>query len=268
MTCPVALLVFSDLDGTLLDHETYDWTPAAPALARLRAVGAGLVLASSKTAAEMAPLRAAMGFADWPAIVENGCGLLGPEMGTEMAVNADEGTYRQLRAALRTLPPGFRGFGDMHPDEITRHTGLDPDAAFRARARQFSEPGLWTGPADALPAFERAAVQAGLVVQRGGRFLTLSFGGTKADRMEQLVAQFAPGRTLALGDAPNDIDMLCCADYAIIVANSASPELPRLPGEQAGRISRTSAEGPRGWCAAVTALLDLFHPEERAAPDG
>lgn len=29
------LLVFTDLDGTLLDHESYDWSPARPALNRL-----------------------------------------------------------------------------------------------------------------------------------------------------------------------------------------------------------------------------------------
>lgn len=29
------LLVFSDLDGTLLDSHSYDWQPAAPWLSRL-----------------------------------------------------------------------------------------------------------------------------------------------------------------------------------------------------------------------------------------
>lgn len=30
------LLIFTDLDGTLLDSHTYDWQPAAPWLYRLR----------------------------------------------------------------------------------------------------------------------------------------------------------------------------------------------------------------------------------------
>ncbi len=70
------IVVFSDLDGTLLDHETYSFAPAWPALDRMREDGHVLVLASSKTAAEIAPIRAAMGFVDCPAIVENGAGLL------------------------------------------------------------------------------------------------------------------------------------------------------------------------------------------------
>ena len=76
MTRALPLLVFSDLDGTLLDHESYSFAPARAALAALAEIGAGVVLATSKTAAEVAPLRAALGLAGWPAIVENGAGLL------------------------------------------------------------------------------------------------------------------------------------------------------------------------------------------------
>lgn len=50
----MTLLIFTDLDGTLLDHESYDFTPARPMLARLAAMRAPVVLASSKTAAEIA----------------------------------------------------------------------------------------------------------------------------------------------------------------------------------------------------------------------
>ncbi|WP_051371748.1 HAD hydrolase family protein [Leisingera aquimarina] len=73
----VPLLLFSDLDGTLLSHENYSWEPARPALTALKRAGAGVILATSKTAAEVAPLRQSMGLGRWPAIVENGAGLLG-----------------------------------------------------------------------------------------------------------------------------------------------------------------------------------------------
>lgn len=47
------LLVFSDLDGTLLDSHSYDWQPAAPWLTRLREANVPVILCSSKTSAEM-----------------------------------------------------------------------------------------------------------------------------------------------------------------------------------------------------------------------
>lgn len=264
MTPAPRLLVFSDLDGTLLDHENYSWQPAEPALARLRAEGCGVILASSKTAVEIAPLRDAMGFADWPAIVENGGGLLGP--GEDGAAQA--GQYPELRAALARLPAGFTGFGDMTPQDIADHTGLSLRDARNAQMRQFSEPGLWTGKPDALDLFIATAQDAGLAVQRGGRFLTLSFGGTKADRMDALIARYRPGHTVALGDAPNDVQMLTRADYGIVVRNPGSPGIPPLSGEDTGRIKRTTLDGPAGWAAAVTALMDDLSTMKDPIPNG
>ena len=67
----MSLVVFSDLDGTLLDHYTYSFEDARPALGRLRAAGVPLVLCTSKTRAEIAPLRDALRNTH-PFISENG----------------------------------------------------------------------------------------------------------------------------------------------------------------------------------------------------
>jgi len=79
MTMRPSILVFSDLDGTLLGHNNYDWSPARPTLARLQDMGAGVVLATSKTAAEVHALREEIGFGGWPSIVENGGGVVSAE---------------------------------------------------------------------------------------------------------------------------------------------------------------------------------------------
>ena len=47
------LIVFTDLDATLLHHHSYDWTPAISALEMVESKGAELVLASSKTFSEL-----------------------------------------------------------------------------------------------------------------------------------------------------------------------------------------------------------------------
>ena len=54
-----ALLVFTDLDGTLLDHEDYSYAAANEALAELRSRRIPLILCSSKTAA-VSPRRGAI----------------------------------------------------------------------------------------------------------------------------------------------------------------------------------------------------------------
>lgn len=254
---PLPLLVFTDLDGTLLDHHSYDFSPALPAISALKQMGAGVVLASSKTAAEIAPLRRRLELDAWPAIVENGAGILEP--GTDADAGDGDGDYRRLRDALAVLPDEvaghFRGFGDMSAAEIAATTGLSEPEAARAAARQFSEPGLWHGSDEARDAFLLALQRLGISARSGGRFLTLSYGATKADRMRDLIRRLRPRQTLALGDAPNDVEMLETADRAFIVANPLAPPLPALPGESAGRILRTRLAGPDGWNAAVLGVL-------------
>ena len=249
------LIVFTDLDGTLIDHHSYRFTAALPAIARIKAVSAGLVLASSKTAPEISRLRAEIGCDDWPAIVENGAGVLPP------LVDAvpDDGDYRSIRNILAALPAGlrscFRGFGDVSTAEIVDMTGLSPEAAALAQMRSFSEPGLWSGGAAELDRFLAALAEHGISAQQGGRFLTLSFGTNKVDQMTKINERYRPAHTIALGDAPNDIAMLEHADHGVIVANPSRPPLPELAHEASGRITRTAEAGPAGWNTAVLHLI-------------
>ena len=128
-------MVITDLDGTLLDHHSYDWSFARPALDALRRLSIPVILASSKTSAELVILREQL------AIVENGAGLL-----SALAQGSDDvADYSRLRKALTVLPAHYRlhyeGFGDMTERQGCRAHRL----AHRARQRQFSEPGIWHG---------------------------------------------------------------------------------------------------------------------------
>lgn len=257
MNAPPKLVIFSDLDGTLLDHDTYQWTAARPALDRLASMEIPVVLASSKTAAEIRLLQADMRLTQHPAIVENGSGIIGLDGENQTP------SYTKLRRQIEALPDRlnrrFRGFGDMDAAEVAAVTGLSLDAACRAKARDFSEPGLWSGDEDELGQFQDVLSAHGITAQQGGRFLTLSFGRTKADAMNTIVAALKPEKTMALGDAPNDIDLLQAADFGVLVANPYRPPLPELPGETQGRIIRTTQAGPTGWNTAVNAYLDMLN---------
>ena len=251
MTAVLPLLVFSDLDGTLLDHETYRWDAAQEALTALAELGAGVILASSKTVAEISILQAEMGLQGWPAIVENGAGLLREGL--------DDSAYQQIRAALGRVPVTLRkfytGFGDLDAEGVARITGLSQEAAVHAKNRQFSEPGTWSGTEADRTAFLALLAAEGITAREGGRFLTLSFGKTKADQMDALITRYAPHFTAALGDAPNDVEMLQKADLGVVISNPHRPPLPPLEGEENGRIIRTQAAGPAGWNDAVLQLL-------------
>ncbi len=259
------MIVFSDIDGTLIDHETYSFAPAQDALTALKAQGVPLVLASSKTAAEILAFRAEIGFSHCPAIVENGGGLLEPGAGG--SVLDDRAVHQRLLNVLNGIDPALRshyqGFSDWTVEQVASHTGLPPEKASLARRRQFTEPGIWSGDDAQQTQFLDALSAAGVTARRGGRYLTLAFGGSKADLMAKAMERFATPNdrlfSIALGDAPNDIEMIQAADLGVIIANPHGAALPELAGEATGRIIRTELTGPYGWNKAI---LDALHTRD------
>ncbi|MFK8033601.1 MAG: HAD-IIB family hydrolase [Hyphomicrobiales bacterium] len=259
-------MIFSDLDGTLLDHQAYSFELARPALNKLAGLKIPLILASSKTAMELTEIRRVMGFSHCPAIVENGAGIL-PSGNADIG-DLDQSQYYKLLEIIAVAPKelgaNFSGFANWSLAELRNHTGLSESNCKKAIARQFSEPGLWTGTVEGLMKYKYWLSEHGVSVQQGGRFTTLSFGFDKAQRMAQIVEGYKEvtsiTQTLALGDAANDIGMLQAADHGVIVLNPETEELPVLEGEHSGTISRTQLPGPQGWNEAVLSYVERNLP--------
>lgn len=255
-----AFIFFTDLDGTLLDHETYSYKAALPALRELKSRKIPLVLASSKTAAEIAPLRKELGFEHCQAIVENGSGILPAHENTPTR----ERSYDRLTDAVSKLPLALKrrytGFSQLTAKQVSDLTGLSLSSAELAQKRDFSEPGIWSGNDADKEIFLTALADVGISAQQGGRFLTLSFGANKANQMENLIAlhMVAAGHKLtsvALGDAPNDIEMLEFADIGFIIPTHGPSKIPTLAGEKKHSIKRAGQPGPNGWNQCVLDLI-------------
>ena len=90
-------VVITDLDGTLLDRETYGYGLAIPAIERLERNAIPLVLCSSKTAAEIQVIRKRINNRH-PFIVENGGGIYLP-----VSVGREEQSFEKI--ALGTPRP-------------------------------------------------------------------------------------------------------------------------------------------------------------------
>lgn len=265
-----ATLIFTDLDGTLLD-EAYRFDAASVALAAIRELGIPLILSSSKTLAEMRLLRRAMDLIH-PIIFENGAGVALPEhyfrddpditSSTPLQVEHFGPTYSEIRSTLERLRTRhdfpFRGFGDMTAKEVADLTGLDEMAAQRARQRQGSEPGIWEGSEAIRRDFIAELTQAGLRAVSGGRFLHIMPKVDKAEAMRELLGRFSAAhpdiryRVIAAGDSPNDADMLHLADVAVVVRRQDSSWMPL---ERREGVIRSPEPGPAGWQHCIQALL-------------
>jgi len=275
----MSFIFFTDLDGTLLDHHGYDWTPAVPALDRIRAEGWPLIPVTSKTRAEVEPLKKELGLDD-PFVVENGGGVFLPDrppwdtMG-QVTTGQDGEAIRRLTLGnsydgirkfvdARGRALGVRGFGEMSVEEIMDRTGLDQADAERARQRDFSEPFVLEADSD-MDALETAADEAGLAITRGGRFYHLMGAHQSKGRAVHLLqeawseSQAEPVRSVALGDGVNDVSMLDAADLAVLIPAPGRP----LPPVRRDDAVVAPMEGPAGWNAAVLALTGPTPQSER-----
>lgn len=265
------LLVFTDLDGTLLDHASYDFRPALPAIERLRERGAPLIFCSSKTAAEILELRLKTGNQD-PFIVENGGAIYVPD-GCLSRIPVDAETRlgchvlrlgracvemeRFLTAFCRRegLTPHL--FTDKSPAALALEAGLSEDEARRSLDREFDLPFTLAANPGQIEALERAARQDGFRLIAGGRYLHLTGDTGKGEAARQLKALYTdewgePVTAIGLGDSRNDLDLLQAVDIPVIVPNPASgaPLADLLPSAKTA-----PGPGPSGWNGAVLELL-------------
>ena len=74
---PTQLIIFTDMDGSLLDHDTYSHQPADELLAWLRNNQIPVIPCTSKTRAEMLVLREELANTH-PFVVENGAAIYMP----------------------------------------------------------------------------------------------------------------------------------------------------------------------------------------------
>ena len=268
-------IIFTDLDGTLLNHDTYAWQAAEPALELCNALKIPVILVSSKTRAEMEAIRREMSISD-PFIVENGGGIFfsvkdfEPPPINSAPVNGKEGLrelaiglpYARLTKELQGIRKEFglnlKGFSDMSIDEIIQVTGLDPKSAGLAANREFDEPFLISGdPLQSEKIIITAAKQRGLSVTRGGRFFHLQGDNDKGQAMEMVISwyekQHGKVTSIALGDSPNDFPMLEIADYPVLVRSKCDFPLLR---ESIPHLIVSRDIGPTGWNAAVLEILE------------
>lgn len=269
-------IFFTDLDGTLLDHDSYSWAPAQEALEEIERRRLPLVVVSSKTRAELEVLRRKLGNGH-PFISENGGGIFFPRgyfpIKVEGAVSASHQymclalarPYAEITATLDEIAEetgaGVVGFRQMSPREVAQNTGLGVREAQWAQQREFDEPFFFTGNEEEQQRFLAAAKERGLTITRGGRFWHAFAGSDKGRALERLMKLYRATlrgsgrvRSVALGDSANDLPMLQAANVPVIIPKPGGKHDQALV-DALPRAIQAPAPGPAGWNAAVLELL-------------
>ena len=265
-------VIFTDLDGTLLDHFTYQSDAALAMLEQLKSQHIPIIPNTSKTCEEVLQIRDELQL-DGPFIIENGAAVYIPV--DHFAVQP-KGTRRDkgfwvksfcqtrdywlalLAQSASQYRPDFIGFNDLSVIQLAELTGLSQAQAAKAKNRQYGEPLQWTGEPARQSAFIEHLHNLGAHVLKGGRFLHISGQCNKGEAQLWLAAQYQLNRpakksvSIALGDSDNDIAMLEAADIALQVRSPVHGfvNLKRQTG-----IYRSTKFGPAGWAECLQAIL-------------
>jgi mannosyl-3-phosphoglycerate phosphatase len=259
------IVIFTDLDGTLLDEADYSHAGALPALGVIADSGIPLIFCSSKTRAELETYRSRLGNLH-PFIAENGGGIFIPHGYFSIPFEAEEshgyhlirlGTpYAEIRKQFVQLREQMhvkaRGFADMTVAEVAQLTGLKEDEAVLARQRDFDEAFVFEGATD--EAFLRAIEAAGLNWTQG-RIFHIMGRHDKGRAVSMLISlyqlQYGDVASIALGDSLNDLPMLQAVDTPVLVKHNDGryDERTAIPN-----LVMTRLPGPSGWNETVLEL--------------
>lgn len=247
------LMIVTDLDGSLLDHHTYQWEPATEWLARLQQYQIPLVICSSKTVAEIVPLQEKLGISGAPFIAENGA-VVHLEDGQLQHIPHGGRDYQALCTTLSALQGTYRfsGFCDFTDQDVAKMTGLTVAESALARQRDASEVVIWRDSDEQFERFRRALEAEGLMLAQGGRFwhvMTQGSGkGAALTWLRQHLQQQegVQRQTIGLGDGPNDAPMLDSVDYAVVIKGYSKTPVT-LSRQDQHNVYHTTHYGPEGW---------------------
>ena len=253
-------IIFTDLDGTFLNHHNYSFTESKEALEKIEQQEIPLIFTTSKTKIEVELLQKKVGITE-PFIVENGAALFIPKdyqnLNLDSLTDFEEykvlvfgKTYKQIVNFYNEYKDefGLKGFSDMTHQEVSELTGLDISNATLATKREFTEPFV-VEDTHKLEKLKNLASTYKIKITQGGRFFHLI--GEKQDKgiavkksidlFEKLYAQKIG--SIALGDGENDIKMLEVVDTPIVIKNHNEQYLDiDVPN-----LQKSSYQGSLGW---------------------
>lgn len=257
----MTFLVFSDLDGTLLDHETYDYESAREGLQILAMHHVPLVLVSSKTYAEMILLHDEMGLTA-PFIYENGGGIYWPEGKKREPLGMGAAELRNKKNLVEgVIRESISFITDMSVDEIVNQTGLTRERALLAQQRSSSIPFIIPSGrkimADDLELMNGALHSEGVSLTKGGRFYhLLSAAANKGSAVVKVIGHYrgrgeGPVTTVGIGDSENDIAMFKVVDIPVVVRKKDGT----IIATGLDRVRSTVKAGPEGFSEAITSII-------------
>lgn len=263
-------VIFTDIDGTLLDSYLPDIKKAKKLVEKTLQNGIHLILCSSKTELEQNIIRSKIDLHE-PFIVENGGATIIPvgyfnkdkiihskKFGKNYIIETGGPAYR-IRSLLKKIRTkhdiNFKGVSDLSITELSKITRLPQEYAKRMMKRKYSETIVQIDNND-IPKFANILEKVGLKMIPGGQYFDITLGNDKGTAVKILIDIFRKEYEnnvifFGIGDSKNDESMLSLMNLPILVqkANGSWQNL------QIGNLQKVKGIGPNGWEIALEIIL-------------
>ncbi|SFF34070.1 mannosyl-3-phosphoglycerate phosphatase [Thermoflexibacter ruber] len=263
-------VVYTDLDGTLLDINTYSFDLAKEAVGELNAHQIPLVFCSTKTFAEQIYYQHELGVTA-PFIVENGSAIFIPQNYFSFPYHFDSQVEsyqvielgkpvslirKAMRDINRNLGMRLRGFNDMPMDELERLLGLDKDKIHKALAKSYTKTLLNSLSEKEVLKIKEELLKSGLTIAKGSKFYSvMSIDTDKGKAVKILNELFAKKykqfTSVGIGDGLNDFPMLKVVDRPFLVQRHKG----FWENLNHGNIEKIEAVSSQGFSKVIQLLL-------------
>ena len=254
-------LIFTDLDGSLLDRDTFKFDEIKDYLKKLLSNGIFIIPNTSKTEKEILEFNNELG-SNLPYISENGAAingldLLNSNLPKELILSRDKNNLINIfkKSVPENLQNKCKWLSEMDEKKQSLIFGLEDEKLKMALDRKYTIPFIFEGNKNEKNKLFKIVKNKGLALQEGGRVINLTDKVNKAKALQVFVRFFKKNnkevKTIAVGDNYNDLDMLKTSDFPCLVFNDKFT-LDEIPIKN---LIITNKPSPEGWADVIKMAL-------------
>ena len=255
------ILIFTDLDGSLLHRDTFKFDEIKDYLKQLISKGIFIIPNTSKTEKEILEFNNELG-SSLPYISENGSAingldLLNSNLPKELILSREKDNL--IKIFKESVPVNLQNkckwLSEMDKKKQSLIFGLEDDKLKMALDRKYTIPFLFEGNKSERNELSKIVKNKGLALQEGGRVINLTDKVNKAKALQVFVRFFKKNnknvKTIAVGDNYNDLDMLKNSEFPCLVFNDKFT-LDEIPIKN---LITTNKPSPEGWADVIKKAL-------------
>ena len=267
------LLLFSDLDGTFMNHDDYSFDSLKEYISKLKNNHL-IIFNTSKTFPEVIKIKKSLNI-NFPFIIENGACIFFPE-DFKMKVFKNDNFFKhenyigfpmtsktffwkkKIIEIRKIYNFKFKFYNEIDHEKLRKITQLKSEDVQDSKKRLFGEPVFWMDTKERLSKFNEEINSIGGKINIGGRFIHITDGynkGLAVKKFFDLVdfQNFGNYISVSLGDSQNDVSMLEITDYSCIIKTQKKKKLDL---KKKKKLYHSNDIAPNGWKESINFIIN------------